>query len=490
MSTANRFNLLDEQWLPIEDRGRMSLHDVFSDVRTPGVAGSPIQKIAAMKFLLAIVQSAVPLATEEDWKQLTNLSLARAAGDYLESHRDDFWLYGEKPFLQMPAIAEAKVLPYGALNPEIACGNTTVLTASQVPSSFTDAEKACLLLRLQGFATGGKKVDNSIVLSPGYVKKKGGAAGPSLGFMGYLHTFVLGPTLMDTLRINLLTSDDIRELRVFPEGLGKAPWEEMPEGEDCPVARRLKQSLMGRLMPMNRFCLIAEGEEEGMHYTEGIRHSDYKEGMADPSAAVSWQGKAPKALWVNPEKRPWRSLTSLLRFLSSTKGDEYSCPQLQIGLRRAAEFDMVRIWSGGLRVSSNAGEQYATGLDDYVESVIDMDPQSVSDAWLQRFAAEMNVYEQISKILFGSVRGYYTDLKVKDSPKAEQAVNAYWQQAEAYCNTLVERCEEPAPEGRMAIRKQVARIARSDFTAVCSHETPRQLTAWVNHVPNLSKFLN
>lgn len=487
MSEENRFNLLEEKWLPIENRGRMSLVEIFSDQQTPNVAGSPIQKIASLKFLLAIVQSALPLASDEDWEKQTNASVARAALAYLKDRRDDFWLYGKKPFLQMPGIAKAKAVPYGALNPEVASGNTTVLLDSQISTRTTDAEKACLLLRLQGFATGGKKVDNSVILTPGYTgKRKGGAAGPSLGFMGFLHNFVLGPTLMDTLRINLLTDTDIRELRVFPEGMGTAPWEEMPQGEDCPVARRLRQSLMGRLMPMSRFCLLDTSE---VHYSEGIRHSDYKEGMADPSVAISHQSKKPKALWANPEKRPWRSLTALLSFLSSTKGDSFACYQLQAGLRHSQGLDSVKIWSGGLRVSSNAGDQYATGMDDYVESAVEIGTDSLNETWFQNFSKEMEILEQISKILYGSVRGYFTDLKVSDPPQAGQAVNDYWQQAEFFSTALIDQSSEKTIDGRMRTRRQVLGIVQSIFSTYCPRETPRQLTAWVRHRPNLSKFL-
>ncbi len=67
----------------------------------------------------------------------------------------------------------------------------------------------------------------------------------------------------------------------------------MPEGEACAVTGQLKQSYMGRLIPLCRFCLLTEN---GMHYSEGIAHAGYKEGMQDLSVAIDSSGKEPSSL--------------------------------------------------------------------------------------------------------------------------------------------------------------------------------------------------
>lgn len=132
-----------------------------------------------------------------------------------------------------------------------------------------------------------------------------------MGNYGLLHSFLTGQSILETVWLNLLTADTVAGAKIFPQGVGKTPWEEMPAGEDCPVARALKGSLMGRLVPLARFCLL---EENGLHYTEGIVHPNYLEGVLDPSTAGDFSGTKPKMLWADPEKRPWRSLTSLLAF--------------------------------------------------------------------------------------------------------------------------------------------------------------------------------
>jgi len=160
---------------------------------------------------------------------------------------------------------------------------------------MSDSEKALLLLVLMGFAFGGKKTDNSVVLTPGYTGKsndKGkegtGKPGTNLGFLGYQHHFLTGSSLLESIRLNMLTKDDLRALPNFPEGVGVPPWERMPEGEDCATARALQKSLMGRLVSLSRFILL---DEDGVHYSEGIQYASHKEGGFDPSVAVDRSGK-------------------------------------------------------------------------------------------------------------------------------------------------------------------------------------------------------
>lgn len=157
MTTDKKFNLIDEQWIPIRERGLFSLRDIFSDPSLRRIGGNPIQKTAIFKLLCAIAQAAWTPKTEEEWRQSTVEDFCRKCLDYLEKWHEKFWLYGDEPFLQVPAVANVKVAPFAALNPEKASGNTTVLTQIQLQTEPTDAEKALLLVTLMGFATGGKK---------------------------------------------------------------------------------------------------------------------------------------------------------------------------------------------------------------------------------------------------------------------------------------------------------------------------------------------
>ena len=276
---TDRFNLIDEPWIPVTGIGLVSLKALFSNPEYRALGGNPVQKIAMTKLLLAIAQSAYTPEDNDAWAALKPEGLATKCLVYLNKWHDSFYLYGDKPFLQMPAIKAAAIQSFGAVLAEVSTGNTTVLTQSQVEKTLTDADKALLLVQLMGFALGGKKTDNTIVLSVGYQDKtneKGkpatGKPSGSIGFLGFLHSFLQGESITENLWLNLFSHEQIVGMGIYPKGLGVAPWELMPTGESCIVAEALKSSLMGRLVPVSRFCLIAES---GLHYSEGILHAGY-----------------------------------------------------------------------------------------------------------------------------------------------------------------------------------------------------------------------
>ena len=268
MTEERRFNLVDEAWIPVAGTGRASLREVFSRY-WPGVpGGTPLEKIALFKLLQAIAQAAHTPADEAEWLALGPDGLAEACLAYLERWHEAFWLYGPQPFLQFPAVERAKIVPYGSLLPHIASGNTSVLFQSQVERPLDDGQKALLLLVNMSCCFSGKKVDKAVALSPGIEKSSSAKAGPAICALGLLHSFVLGPSLRETVWRNLLTRDELAEERLYENGVGTPPWERMPRGEADDVAEALKRSLMGRLVPLARFYLLTEA---GMHSVEG-RH--------------------------------------------------------------------------------------------------------------------------------------------------------------------------------------------------------------------------
>lgn len=494
----NRYNLIDEPWLPIADVGRVSLRQVFSCPDYRALGGNPVQKIALMKLLLAIAQAACTPPDEQEWRALGAQGLAERCLAYLDRWHDRFYLYGERPFLQMLTIAAAARQSYGAVLPEVSTGNTTVLNQGQVERRLDDADKAVLLVSLMGFALGGKKTDNKVVLTPGYAgkkNKKGDGPGPglpasSLHDYGLLHSFLLSVDLWQSLWLNLLTHEQIDRINVFAQGLGAAPWEQMPTGEDCGVAQALRQSLMGRLVPLCRFCLLAD---EGLHYSEGLAHPGYKDGVADPSVAIDYSGKDPKALWVNPEKRPWREVTALLGFVAQSQSQGFQSWQIHVGLERARDVtEVFAIWSGGLRVHKHTtGEQYATGSDDFVESQIWLDSEALGQSWFIQLKAEMDALDELARALYGRITGYFKEQLVDGIKLAAQGTHLFWQLCERDFQTLLDNCEqdEQSAANRRQLRRSFAAYAQQAYDRYCPKETARQLDAWAKCRPNHSKYL-
>lgn len=492
MSVQPRFNLVDEPWIPVVDVGLVSLKDIFTHSDYRGLGGNPVQKIALTKLLLAIAQTAFTPEDDEAWAELGAGGMATKCLAYLDQWHDHFWLYGEQPFLQMPAIQAAGIQRYGAVLAEIATGNTTVLTQSQIEKPLADADKALLLLTLMGFGLGGKKTDNSVVLSPGYGGKsndKGkastGKPGAAVGFMGYLHNFLVGQSIAETVWLNLLTRENLEQLPIYSGGLGTAPWEKMPVGEACDTAKTLQNSLMGRLLPLSRFCLLTD---DGLHYSEGIAHLGYKESMVDPSVSVDFSGKEPKVIWVDPEKRPWRFLTALLGFVAQTSTQGFDCYHLRLGLLRArSEVDILGIWSGGLRVSSNAGEQYVSGTDDFVESVIMLPQEILGGPWFANLKLEMSELEQLSKVVYSATLNFFKNQNSEGKAQAGLASNLFWQLCERKFQDLVNVCDDY--NQAKALRKNYAGFANQAYDHFCPKDTARQLDSWAKNRPNLGKYL-
>ena len=158
------FSLVSNPWLPVVGYGEKSLYEIFSNP-FPLIGGNPIEHISIFKLLLAIAQSAITPKDEKEWLDLTAEGLAREALKYLQFHENKFNLYGPEPFLQMPVVKGVGAKPFSVVVPEIASGNTTVLTQTQTNRVLSDAELTLNLLTLQSFALGGKKTDNSLVLT-------------------------------------------------------------------------------------------------------------------------------------------------------------------------------------------------------------------------------------------------------------------------------------------------------------------------------------
>ena len=490
------FSLISQPWIPVTGLGKKSLREIFS---TPfsSIGGNPIEHISLFKFLLAITQSAVTPKDENEWLNLTAEKLAQKALMYLQNHENCFDLYGPRPFLQMPQVKTIAPKPFAVVVPEIASGNTTVLTQSQTTRNFSDAELALHLLTLQSFALGGKKTDNSLILTKGYKgKSKSGKPGCSLEQSGLLHTYVQGQNIWETLWLNLWTEDQLLSDKarvLFPSGKGQVVWEKMPEGEDCATAKMLRGTLLGRLVPLGRFCLI---KDQDIHLTEGIQYPNSKDNIYDTTASVTL-GDKPRVLIVNPMKRPWRELTSILSTVQSQP--TLYCAQLSIFNKHCQTLlnadrqhlsKEVHFWSGGLRVSNQAGEQFVSGSDDYVESNFRLSLQELTEsAWYSLFCKEIQSLNIKASKLNKSIRLYCQDMKL-DGNVAKLGENLFWTQAETLCQNIIDACAESnvleQTQSLKVIHQKVSEITNQIYSSLCPNSTSRQLMSWTKFHPNFS----
>src|SRR5699024_3303067 len=88
----------------------------------------------------------------------------------------------------------------------------------------------------------------------------------------------------------------------------------------------------------------------------------------------------------------------------------YECLQIRAALERAQDtVPQFAIWSGGLRVSSNAGEQYVSGSNDFVESKVWLHTDILGDIWFAQLQTEMTDLDALAKMLYSCVACYFRD---------------------------------------------------------------------------------
>ena len=488
------FSLVEDPWIKTASNRRISLLEAFSEESENSLlGGTPVEKFLAFRLLLAIAQAAVPLRDEDDWCTLSISKMSKKIRDYLLDHGKQFILDDpDHPFLQFPQLKSAKKEPLqiGGLVLGVSSGNAVVLTDGNMPHPLADADKVYVLLQQVILGFGGKKIDKSLCLNPKLKKSASAPPSTSLGRKGYLHSFVLGNSLLHTVLLNLMTASQLKTIPYLSEGVGVPPWEKMPAAEDDEIALQLSKSYMGHLIPMSRFCLI---DGQNFYMTSGVTMPTLETGCVDLSMTVSAAtdkkgGRIFKAIGADVSKQPWRQLDALLGFMATSK--IWDCRQLSECLLRQSDEEAPRagVWCVGLQVSFNSGEQFLTDSDGFVESEFRIDPDLDGSLFYNRYQNELNRINSISKIEAACISNYYADIGSKDvgNVHKEKALRDFWKIGDSLSVELEKCCET----GEFSdLRKKIIRAAENIYNQHCPKESARQVVAWGKCRPHLQRFL-
>ncbi|MCL1603281.1 type I-E CRISPR-associated protein Cse1/CasA [Succinatimonas hippei] len=501
----NNFNLVTDKWIDT-DKGLASLYDLFFDTSYQRLTDNAFIKIGVFYLLRCIAQRSYTPVDDRDFKLCSLPEFQQKVTEYLTDHKDLFYLYGDKPFLQFPVLKQynsTKKTSLGAFIPFVACGNTVCLTQYSVDKKLSDAQKAKVLVTVQAVSLAGKRIDNSIVITPGYKgklsdknKPSSGCVSPFFGYSGALNSFFVGSSVADSVMRNLLTLEDIKKNAILSLGLGKPCWELDITGEDCPDAEVMRYSYLGRLVPLVRFCYI-DGDE--ITCTDGIKHLTEKDGVVPLSMTyMEDPKKGIKVKNADPQRKPWRDLTALLSYLDSTSNSGWRCKLLAYCFDRATfSKETVGIWSGGLKVKTNSGEQKVSGGDDFVESYTEFDVSTLrrhsfySDLVLVLDKLEKKeFYLRRSIVAFYSNRGSKDDnkpklLPEKNVPQVKAAKEDYWRQ----CDLLSEQCIKAVESGlESEAMKQFLlktnQIALKVYDSYCHASSSADFINWVKYRPH------
>lgn len=470
-----RYNLIHEKWIPIEGAGKASLKEVFSCGFKGRIGGNPIQKISLYKLLLAIAQDAILIENEAKLRSLGIEEFGVLCRDYLEKYEDCFWLYGDKPFLQYPELEERdiKINPiFCRYIPDLSADNDTIIRETQTDPPVDDGEKALFVLTLMSYALGGKRVaDPKTFLYDVGTRSKSAKAAPSLGggvSAGYQQSLFLCDSILETVYCNSFTQEEIVSTKYLVEGI-LPPWRKRPSLEDSQYNEQYKRSVYAWYLAMSRAVLLIG---DGIKYCEGL---SYVGDWFEPFVSGKENGGF---LIVDPRRRTWRMLPSLLSGVYAQKDDGKGCYALKVHLNRVRRYcRQFEIWSGGLKVRGNSGDQSIKGNDDFVESSVSFyDGDLLGDESFARLCDLAKEVDTLEVSLKKSVDSYYKFLGLSGNGRGDIACIQYLQILDSIGQSIVD--SSVSIDSASGMKKIMFHSLLDVYDNHCMRETSRQILAW------------
>lgn len=331
------FDLRTQPFIPCLCKDRQVREFSLTDVLTQAhklleLAGdTPLQTVAILRLLLAILYCAVPVYDEKEWRKLWEQDTlpADAITSYLNAQEGFDLFHPTQPFMQVAGMTMTNVAPLAVLATEAATGNNATLfdhRTDSAPPAYSPAQAARMLLTSQAFALGfGKAAEatvNGTVTPRPYLADAAALRGVTV--------FLSGGNLRETLLLNMspLQEDEEEEDAILP------PWEQADPLADLDkvikgrnkeekdkrasvpargvVERYAWRSRMVRLLP------DADGLVRRMYFTQG-READKSEGDPMKLFVTGKKEEGRYALGLNAGRATWRDLQT---YLLPNKGND------------------------------------------------------------------------------------------------------------------------------------------------------------------------
>ncbi len=475
-------NLANDPWIPAvrQDGTRelFSLQQLFANAHElRDLAVKPHERIALMRLLVCITQAALDgPADEEAWEQCEPLIQPRVR-TYLETWRDAFELFGEgRRFIQIKPGVVASATPVmeheavTRLNLSMASGdsNSTLFDNSASDErEFTVSELALSLVTYQCY---------SPLLGRGY-KGRSPCADSSM-----LHTFLIGQSLLRTLRFNILTKVIIADN--YPRGFGRPIWEISISGKSSQeVQQLLTQSYLGRLVPMARSIWL-----ETLSYmtlSNALIYDGFKDaGYREASATVIATKTNLVLLSANSDYAIWRQLPAIT--VKRRAGADMLSGPLALGHDHSSKD--VALWIGAL-ITDQAK------IEDVVEAYYDLPSQLFTDFGRAAYEHGVKYAEENEASLTQAVKTYATLLKIA-KPAYDRARQHFWTRIEQNLSSLFDVARRLTPPDQLESSdwgRAVRAAALDAYEQSCPRQTPRQIQAFalglrrLNSITKLAK---
>lgn len=460
-------NLIGDPWIPvIYETGEskpVGLRQLFEEAeRIRDLAVNPPQRIALMRLLLCIVQAALDgPENEADWKSCRPRIVPESLA-YLAARTNKFELYGEHPFLQIPALTADKYADLDKLF-ETSIGDSPLFLGARSADGhiFSDADKALALLVFLNFSAGGK-TGQSIW------KSKHSESTFATPCFTNLHLFLRGSNLLDSLWMNLVSAEQV------PLARGVPVWDRMPGDEaDGDAFSNAYETRLGRMVPLTRLILLSPDPGVFSCIVGPVpkKHlfSNDPVSFRDPYLTLRLSKKSePYCMKVDPKRHIWRELGSLLCMGNQFEG--HAALNL-LNVPRSG-LDEVDVWCGGLERGAQAAK-----IDDAAEWNFNLPVSMLGEAPLSKYETGVEYANRGEAALKHAVSEYAKFMKADGKSWMRNTVNAYWSKLDAASPMLVEiACDHERDLTDWS--KQVYSAMNRAFEQACPHETPRQIQAF------------
>lgn len=503
MNEKNAYNLIDEPWIPVLMRDgnnrSVSLGDIFADANgtIADLTLNPYERISVFRLLLCIAQAATDMKSEREWFY-ARASFGQAATNYLGKWRERFFLFGKGAFLQVDCLAPGGTIPDTSrliLHSSHHFGSPLfsheIDTRSETPLSPPILAIA-LLTYLNFSASGGTPT----CIWKGLATRQVGAAASPCRSQSKLFTFVMGESLLETVWMNLLTENQLEELKIQK---GRPCWES--SFDDCdsvetnagswlgPIdkssRRTIKPTLLGVLAPLSRFIKLKQ-EDSFCLICEGFSFPPWR----DPSA--TYYGRMGKngaqeivPLRVNAERLPWRDLSSILE-LGTEKGGAIALEHLATLSTRMPSDHPFSIWTGGVCSDADRDKDMFAGEWRFTRPMSALRKESLS-----KYESAVEWADRQCAALYFACKTYALSVKTSDptkpikkqketelvSPFSIPAERAYWDiLAQPKNQKIVQNVESDTDQDDW--KKVCRKAAEESYRRACPAMNARQMEAY------------
>jgi CRISPR system Cascade subunit CasA len=451
------------------------------------LAVRPHERISLMRLLICIAHAALDGPADIDEWDKAPEKLPESAAKYLNNKQEVFELFHpQKPFLQISRLERVSdkitLVSKMEFNLSSQTGQELFDHGLRKNGFYYSHELPLLLITYLNFSTGGglpvAKWDTVAT------KQVGNKDAPCVAASMY-HTLLRGRNITETLCLNLLTKQTVRNRLGIR--WGNPVWEMMPAApDDEPSISNANNSYLGRLVPLSRWIKLDNQSNQML----GCNGFDYEnQAIREPSATLVVRNEKRVLLGATTAKSVWRDLPALI--IKRVSDDSLGGA---ITLQNIPDNKPFDIYVGAL--IRKPGQQ---DIVDMVESVLHIPASMNTDLGIAAYEAEVRYAEGLGGRLYDAVSCYFKNLsddwaiRIRNmNPQKRQALrrqllnratNYFWTSVEklrpllmAHVDTIGKDADK-VKKSRNVWRKAVHKAARDAYRITCGQDTPRQMRA-------------